>query len=239
MFLAQARRPAPGHQPRDADWFSTRIHAPRTVNGVNVALSFPIASDHGELLIAQMDLDTAVRPLLAPSRYLKPDTIRTICLDPGHGGKDAGNHTFWHSEKTYTLALALELRDQLQRAGFNVILTRTKDTYVDLPVRPALANQRRADLFVSLHFNATETGKDQVARTGDVLHHPRGREFNQCARRGEQLRRDAGECVGTAKPGVRLSRSKGAGTKPGGAGSGRAAGAVCRVARRENAGDFD
>ena len=132
------------------------------INGVNVALSFPIASDHGELLIAQMDLDTAVRPLLAPSRYLKPDTIRTICLDPGHGGKDAGNHTFWHSEKTYTLALALELRAQLQRAGFNVILTRTKDTYVDLPVRPALANQRRADLFISLHFNATETGKDQV-----------------------------------------------------------------------------
>ncbi len=132
------------------------------INGVNVALSFPIASDHGELLVARMDLDAAVRPLLAPSRYLKRDTIRTICLDPGHGGKDTGNHTFWHSEKTYTLALALELRAQLQKAGFNVILTRSKDTYVDLPVRPALANRRGADLFISLHFNATETGKNQV-----------------------------------------------------------------------------
>jgi len=132
------------------------------VNGINVALSFPVALDHGTLLIAQMDLNTAIRPLLFLPRFADPKRITTICLDPGHGGKDTGNHTFWHSEKTYTLALALELRDQLQRAGFNVILTRSKDTYVELPDRPALANRRGADLFVSLHFNATPTGKDDV-----------------------------------------------------------------------------
>jgi N-acetylmuramoyl-L-alanine amidase len=132
------------------------------INGINVALSFPVAPDRGTLLIAQLDLNTAIRPLLFPPRFTDPKCITTICLDPGHGGKDTGNHTFWHSEKTYTLALALELRDQLQKAGFNVILTRSKDTYVDLPDRPALANRRGADLFVSLHFNATPTGKDEV-----------------------------------------------------------------------------
>ncbi|MGB8369215.1 MAG: N-acetylmuramoyl-L-alanine amidase [Verrucomicrobiia bacterium] len=132
------------------------------INGINVALSFPVAPDRGMLLIAQLDLNTAIRPLLFPPRFTDPKRIMTICLDPGHGGKDTGNHTFWHSEKTYTLALALELRDQLQKAGFNVILTRSKDTYVDLPDRPALANRRGADLFVSLHFNATPTGKDEV-----------------------------------------------------------------------------
>ena len=88
--------------------------------------------------------------------------IRTICLDPGHGGKDTGNRVGWHYEKIYTLALAAELRDQLRKAGFNVILTRTRDTYVELPDRPALANRRGADLFVSLHFNATPTGKNEV-----------------------------------------------------------------------------
>jgi N-acetylmuramoyl-L-alanine amidase len=72
-------------------------------------------------------------------RFTDAKRITTICLDPGHGGKDTGNHTFWHSEKTYTLALALELRSQLQKAGFNVILTRSKDAYVDLSDRPALA----------------------------------------------------------------------------------------------------
>jgi N-acetylmuramoyl-L-alanine amidase len=41
-------------------------------------------------------------------------------------------------------------------------MTRSKDTFIDLPDRPALANRRGADLFVSLHFNATETGRNEV-----------------------------------------------------------------------------
>jgi len=136
------------------------------INGVHVALSFPVAVDKGTPLIAQFDLDNTVRPLLFPSRYLEPKRIATICLDPGHGGKDTGNRVggfFSHNEKTYTLLLAQELHDQLRRAGFNVILTRTKDAYVDLPQRPALANRFGADLFVSLHFNAAPTSRNEVA----------------------------------------------------------------------------
>jgi len=136
------------------------------INGVHVALSFPVASDHGNILIAQFDINNTIRPLLYPARYLDPRRITTICLDPGHGGRDSGNRVdgfFWHNEKTYTLLLAKELHDQLRRAGFNVILTRTRDNYVELPERPALANRFGADLFVSLHFNATQTAKNEVA----------------------------------------------------------------------------
>jgi N-acetylmuramoyl-L-alanine amidase len=137
------------------------------INGVNVRLSFPVANVKGVPLIAQLDLDKTIRPLLFPSRYLDPKKITTICLDPGHGGKDSGNRVgfgfFGHSEKTYTLLLAFELRDQLKKLGFNVMLTRTSDTYVDLPVRPALANKHGVDLFISLHFNATQVGKNEVA----------------------------------------------------------------------------
>jgi N-acetylmuramoyl-L-alanine amidase len=135
------------------------------INGVNVRLSFPVANAKGVPLIAQMDLDTAVRPLVFPQ---KPSAkkITTICLDPGHGGKDTGNRVggvfFGHNEKTYTLALALELRNQLKRAGFNVILTRMTDTFVPLPARPAVANRRGADLFVSLHFNAFQADPKSV-----------------------------------------------------------------------------
>ena len=136
------------------------------INGVNVRLSFPVANAKGVPLVAQFDLDKTIRPLLFPSRYVDPKKITTICLDPGHGGKDSGNRVgfgfFGHSEKTYTLLLAFELRDQLKKLGFNVMLTRSSDTFVDLPVRPALANKHGADLFVSLHFNATQTGKDEV-----------------------------------------------------------------------------
>ena len=69
---------------------------------------------------------------------------------------------WWRQEKNYTLPLALELRDQLKKAGFSVVLTRSTDTTVKLPDRPALANRLKADLFVSLHFNATVAGRDEV-----------------------------------------------------------------------------
>jgi len=126
------------------------------INGVNVRLSFPVANQKGVPFISQLDLETAIRPLIFPQRP-SARKVTTICLDPGHGGKDTGNRVggfFGHNEKTYTLALALELRNQLKLAGFKVILTRSTDTKVELPVRPAIANQAGADLFVSLHFNA-------------------------------------------------------------------------------------
>ena len=131
------------------------------INGVDVLLSFPVAIDRGTPYIAQLDLNSAIRPLIYQPRA-DARRITTICIDPGHGGRDTGNHTFWRSEKTYTLALALELRDQLKKAGFNVILTRSQDRAVELPDRPAQANRARADLFISLHFNAAVTGRDQV-----------------------------------------------------------------------------
>jgi N-acetylmuramoyl-L-alanine amidase len=137
------------------------------INGVNVRLSFPVANVKGAAYISQLDLDKTIRPLLSPSRYLDPGKITTICLDPGHGGKDTGNRVggsfFGHSEKTYTLLLADELARQLKLAGFNAVLTRSKDVFVDLPSRPALANRVKADLFVSLHFNAAISGKADVA----------------------------------------------------------------------------
>ena len=131
------------------------------INGVNVALSFPVAADKGQFFIASLDLAKTVGPLVFAPGFAGR-RIYTICLDPGHGGRDPGNRVGWHSEKNYTLPLAFELRRQLEAAGFKVILTRTKDAYVDLDARPALANRYHANLFLSLHFNATETGRAEV-----------------------------------------------------------------------------
>ncbi len=136
------------------------------INGLNVRLSFPIARVGGDLFISQLDIDTALRPLI----FLpKPSgkKITTICIDPGHGGRDPGNHVgggiFGHNEKTYTLALAFELRKQLESAGFHVILTRSRDVYVDLPSRPAVANHNGADLFISLHFNTSPVDQGNIS----------------------------------------------------------------------------
>jgi N-acetylmuramoyl-L-alanine amidase len=136
------------------------------INGLNVRLSFPVANQKGVPLISQLDLDKTVRPLIFPQKFSDKKNT-TICLDPGHGGKDSGNRVgfgfFGHSEKTYTLLLAFELRDQLKKLGFKVILTRSKDTFVELPARPAIANRNGADLFISLHFNATPTDKADIS----------------------------------------------------------------------------
>lgn len=135
------------------------------INGVNVRLSFPIAGANGSALIAQFDLDSAVIPLMRPERFTDHNKITTICLDPGHGGKDTGNRVHsggWRDEKTYTLLLARDVREALEKDGFKVIMTRDKDVYVGLGARPAIAKKRGADLFISLHFNAATSDKNRV-----------------------------------------------------------------------------
>jgi len=60
------------------------------------------------------------------------------------------------------LLLAQELRDQLNKAGFNASLTRTTDAFVDLPLRPDTARRRGADLFISVHWNSSPVQKNDV-----------------------------------------------------------------------------
>ncbi len=132
------------------------------INGVAVWLLFPVVKHNGALCLAQLDVDTTLKPLLSPPKGRPGARIKTICLDPGHGGKDPGNRVGSNEEKQYTLLLAQELRTQLARIGLKVTLTRSTDTFIELPTRTELAKRRRADLFVSLHFNAAETGRSSV-----------------------------------------------------------------------------
>jgi N-acetylmuramoyl-L-alanine amidase len=131
-------------------------------NGIQVWLSFAPLLQGGVPYVTRLDLETAVQPLLAPRGNPARDRIKTICLDPGHGGKDPGNCVGSAQEKKYTLLLAQELRQQLAKAGFKATLTRSRDSFIELPVRPDVANRQKADLFVSLHFNATETDRANV-----------------------------------------------------------------------------
>lgn len=132
------------------------------INGVDAWLSFPISLRNGVLLASQLDLQKTLGPALYPPANKPGFRVKTICLDPGHGGKDPGNRVGSNEEQKYTLLLAQEVAAQLQRAGFKVVFTRTTDTFVDLPDRPRMAGRRRADLFVSLHFNSTEGSRNEV-----------------------------------------------------------------------------
>lgn len=80
--------------------------------------------------------------------------IKTIMIDPGHGGKDPGAVAFGLKEKDINLRMARILGKMLEEKGFRVLYTRTKDVFVPLEERTAMANAQKADLFLSIHANA-------------------------------------------------------------------------------------
>ena len=123
-------------------------------NGLTIALSHPVASANGAVYFSKLDADTVLAPLLSSPRISAGKKIKTICLDPGHGGRDPGYIVGSKQEKKYTLLLAQEVRDLLTKQGFKVVLTRKRDTFPELSDRADTANRAGADLFVSLHFNA-------------------------------------------------------------------------------------
>ena len=95
--------------------------------------------------------------LPALSELAPPRTIRAIAIDPGHGGDDAGTRgPDGTLEKEVTLSVARRLRNAVEsQLGLRVVLTRTTDATVALDERAAIANNNRADLFISLHTNAS------------------------------------------------------------------------------------
>jgi N-acetylmuramoyl-L-alanine amidase len=81
--------------------------------------------------------------------------VRKIVIDPGHGGKDPGAMAFGLKEKDIVLKIARKVETILKRKyNFQVALTRTKDTYLPLEERTAIANTQGGDLFISVHVNA-------------------------------------------------------------------------------------
>lgn len=83
-------------------------------------------------------------------------SIKTIIIDPGHGGKDPGAIGPYGAEKDVVLAVGLKLRQKLQRKGFDVRMTRENDTFIELQDRPAMATKWKGDLFISLHCDAVD-----------------------------------------------------------------------------------
>ena len=91
--------------------------------------------------------------------------IGRIVIDAGHGGKDPGTHAGSLREKDIALDIAKRLRDDLERRGFEVIMTRDKDIFIPLEQRAFIANSRKADMFVSIHVNAARNRRARGLET--------------------------------------------------------------------------
>jgi len=90
--------------------------------------------------------------------------LKTVIIDPGHGGKDPGSLGRQSTEKEIVLAIALKAGKYIEEnlPGVRVIYTRTKDEFVPLHERAEIANSNKADLFISIHAN----GNDNKQVTG-------------------------------------------------------------------------
>ncbi|MDD2982986.1 MAG: N-acetylmuramoyl-L-alanine amidase [Crocinitomicaceae bacterium] len=90
---------------------------------------------------------------------LNAQTIRTVCIDAGHGGKDPGCLGASSNEKTVCLNMALKLGEKIKSTypNIKVVYTRDKDVFVELDERAKIANKNKSDLFICIHANAASS----------------------------------------------------------------------------------
>lgn len=127
------------------------------LHGLRVFLGEPALWRKNVFYVSSIDLDRFIGPILRPGQ-LATRPLRTIVIDPGHGGQDSGtqNKAEKLDEKTFTLDVARRLQRLLAASdpSWRVLLTRSDDRFIALPERAEFANKAGADLFVSIHFNA-------------------------------------------------------------------------------------
>jgi len=134
------------------------------INGVKFVFSFPVIRSAGEYLVSATDLKKLIDPVLRPKYISKNKQLKTIIIDPGHGGKDPGTMNSSGTEKQYALKLGHKLKRELQSRGFkNVVMTRSTDKFLSLSERVSFANHYKDAVFISLHFNAVGRGRNSAS----------------------------------------------------------------------------
>lgn len=133
----------------------TKIRTEATIRGARVALELDGKAFRKVFALPEpyrLVMDIARTPPQRSNRAL-----RKVVLDPGHGGIDPGAiGPGGVREKDVTLAIAQKVASSLYRSGVDVVLTRDDDRLVTLEERTARANASGADLFLSIHCNASE-----------------------------------------------------------------------------------
>lgn len=130
---------------------------------------FHKAEVYGEVVAAS---DFVLAEETSPDDFeLLPLSGKKIVVDAGHGGKDEG--TAWGNlkEKDMVLAMALQLKAELESYGADVVMTREDDTFLSLEKRTTLANEADADLYISVHIDWFE---DDASIHGLTCHYMQG-----------------------------------------------------------------
>lgn len=111
--------------------------------------------------------------------------VKTVVIDAGHGGHDPGTSGRYEKEKNIALKIAVKLAKQiqLQHPDVSIILTRDKDVFIPLHERAKIANDAKADLFISIHCNALRNSSATAGTETYVLGNHRMEDNLQVAMR--------------------------------------------------------
>ncbi len=118
-------------------------------------LSHPVQEDaSGDLLVSKLDVVQLIEPVMRPTYISNRRAVRTVVLDPGHGGHDTGTVTPYAREADVTLVVATKLGAELRKRGYEVCFTQEQNKYQSPQARVDKANAAPAAIFVSLHLNS-------------------------------------------------------------------------------------
>jgi N-acetylmuramoyl-L-alanine amidase len=141
----------------NASWAKITFHVSSkkaSINQVLIWLCSPVLEHNDALYVSERDIYKTLHPILFPEKMAKGKRVRTVVIAAGHGGKDPGNMVNREQEKKYTLLLAKALKQELIANGFKVVMTRETDKFIDLEPQAEIARRAKADLFITVHYNA-------------------------------------------------------------------------------------
>ncbi len=125
------------------------------IGGYRWQLSYPLKDDgKGDLMISEVDMVKLIDPVLRPTYIADRRLVRTVIIDPGHGGYDTGIDSAFVHEADFTMQLAFTLRELLAKRGFTVVLTHEQNRHLSDQQRIEHTNQADAAIFISLHLNS-------------------------------------------------------------------------------------
>lgn len=193
------------------------------LDGIVYYLNFePFLDGNNVWYLHRCELEKSLIPIFAPEKLTR-FRLQTVLIDPGHGGSDSGALGSRLVEKELNLKLAGMIAEKLRSIGFAVAMTRTDDRFVSLAERPEEISRTNADLFLSIHQNASPTGlatgietfvmapvgtaasNDDVRRTGERRYY--GNRFDALSiRLADQLQRRLIRATGAFDRGVKRAR---------------------------------
>lgn len=123
------------------------------INGVLIHLAHPALAWSGTGAVSDADFRLLLDPIMRPGGMAR-QPVKTIVIDPGHGGRDQGTSTRHYTEKELTLQMARRLGMALRALGYTVYYTRANDRDLTLGQRSTILDRLNGDVFVSLHINS-------------------------------------------------------------------------------------